>query len=141
MSRLYISFKRTSGIGWTGPSLSLKGVTNLAIFKKKSNWRVWIAAAAVTAGMASIVYRRLYYRTIPNRILSIVKANFTNRGTIENSWINMQPTERGTGRDRYRVYTGGLTVREGDRLNQFAFAVEPDGTLRQLKQLHEPINA
>ena len=46
-----------------------------------------------------------------------------------------------TGRDRYRVYTGGLTVREGDRLNQFAFAVEPDGTLRQLKQLHEPINA
>ena len=68
--------------------------------------------------MASIVYRRLYYRTIPNRILSIVKANFTNRGTIENSWINMQPTERGTGRDRYRVYTGGLTLREGDRLKQ-----------------------
>ena len=104
----------------------------------KPRWPLWLAAIGVSAGMGMFMYRRLYNRTIPNRILTMMKGSFVNRGTIENSWITMHPVTLATAAGPVRVYTGGLTIRQNANQLQFAFAVEPDGTLQQLKQLHAP---
>ncbi len=59
----------------------------MRVSKLRSSFAVWLATGIITAGTSVLIHHRLYYRTIPNRLLANIKAGFANRGTIENSWI------------------------------------------------------
>ncbi|KRK13460.1 small secreted protein [Lacticaseibacillus zeae DSM 20178 = KCTC 3804] len=109
----------------------------MRVSKLRSSFAVWLATGIITVGISVLIHHRLYYRTIPNRLLANIKAGFANRGTIENSWIAMYPiTIETPGQHHVRVYTGGLTIRHHRTRQQFEFAVQPDGHLWRLHQLH-----
>ncbi|RXT29623.1 small secreted protein [Lacticaseibacillus chiayiensis] len=104
-------------------------MSNLKTFRP-----VWLTPVII-AGTSALIYHRLYYHTIPNRLLAVMKAGFVSLGTIESSWINMYPTTIKTAADQHvRVYTGGLTIHNNQTRQQFEFAVQPDGTLWRLSR-------
>lgn len=60
-----------------------------------------------------------------NDVLKKAKALFTDPGTIEGSWIELQPIEAERFGQKQEVFYGGISRTEDNELVQYEFMVDP----------------
>lgn len=95
---------------------------------------IGLSLTFVATGTALAGYWRHRNQRISNRILTKVKRNFAKEGTIETSWIELQPLTINDHHQHIQVYRGGMILRHSKLHRQIAFLALADGSLWRIKQ-------
>lgn len=95
---------------------------------------IGLSLAFIAPGTALAGYWCHRNQRISNRILTKVKRNFAKEGTIETSWIELQPLTINDHHQHIQVYRGGIILRHSKMHQQIAFLALADGSLWRIKQ-------